>query len=290
MKIKISTLLTLVLLISSSALMAQNGDLVSSVDGKQYRTHISREQLEAEPSWSPEDANPPLTARKAVASASKVLSRLLGNPEEWKLSLICLRSPGNDDKWIYVVRFAGLPKVRWTESNDLQFITLAVLMNGEVLEPVVRSFEDSPVPLGDPDTECEMFDALGAIRNRQQRVPGTSFVNSLVDDALGQGGAPKPGALVVLRVDAMVVNHSELAVVSGKILSFHPGRGEVGKSVEAAISGMEIGGKRTVVMREEVAQGVRELWKSLPPEAQIRVHLEMIPMEPRPEAPVPPRQ
>jgi hypothetical protein len=290
MKIKISALLTLVLLISSSALMAQNGDLVSSVDGKEYRTRISGEQLEAAPSWNPEDANPPLTARKAVASASKVLSQLLGNPDEWKVSLICLRSPGSDDKWIYVVKFAGLPKVRWTESSGLQSITLAVLMNGETLKPEVRSFEDSPVPAGGFDTDCEFFDALAATRNRQQRVPGTSFVNSLVDDAPGQGGAPKPGARVVLRVDAMVVNHSELAVVSGKILSFHPGRGEVGKSLEAAISVMEIGGKRTVIMREEVAQGVRELWKSLPPEAQIRVHLEMIPMKPRPEAPVPPRQ
>ena len=106
----------------------------SEFDGKIFCSQITQEQIHT-PMWSETEPNPPLPARQAVALAQDCLNGLVPEPDRWKLDEVILHPFGNG-RWIYLIQFRGFlpPHILDGPSPRLR---IAVLMSGEVIEPVV---------------------------------------------------------------------------------------------------------------------------------------------------------
>ena len=109
------------------------------VDGQKYTFKVSADELQHQPSWSPENEDVPLSARKAVEIARTNLARILKAPEQWLLDDITLSRMGND-RWIYEVYFlcpgedCGRPDSDWT-------FMIYVKMDGTIVEPEVAPWD-----------------------------------------------------------------------------------------------------------------------------------------------------
>lgn len=96
-----------------------------------YVTTLDIARLAATPNWDENDENPPLSARKAVAAARKLMDDLQPYGEDTELTSPVLKL--RDDSgghWFWVVYFSA---------NDFrQFLStfpVVVLMDGTVVEP-----------------------------------------------------------------------------------------------------------------------------------------------------------
>ena len=106
----------------------------SECDGKIFCSEITREQIWMSV-WPETEPSPPLPARQAVALAQGCLNGLVREPERWRLDEIALQ-PFGDTHWIYMIHFRGFlpPHILDGPAPRLR---IAVLMSGEVIEPVV---------------------------------------------------------------------------------------------------------------------------------------------------------
>ena len=84
--------------------------------------------------------SPPLSIRKAIGVAAKVLRKYVDDPRGWHVDTVALRRIGTQSGWYYLVA--------WRPSSQEYVgdgIEIAVLMNGETIEPQVS--------LGMPDRQ-----------------------------------------------------------------------------------------------------------------------------------------
>jgi hypothetical protein len=101
--------------------------------GKKYEFRISEQALQNTPVWTPDQDNPPLSARSAIDIAKNEMAALLPNGKDWRLYEVTLRPL--DDHWVYLVQF--LEPLRpdgggQQLSNGFQVV---VLMNGVAVMP-----------------------------------------------------------------------------------------------------------------------------------------------------------
>ncbi len=118
-----------------AALLTAQVDTTFTVEfgGIKYEFRISEEDLVKTPAWAPDQANPPLPARRAIDIAKNEIAALLPNGKDWRLYEVTLRPV--DDHWVYLVQFleplrpdAGGQQL----SNGFQVV---VLMNGVAVMP-----------------------------------------------------------------------------------------------------------------------------------------------------------
>jgi hypothetical protein len=101
--------------------------------GKTYEFRIPEQDLQKTPVWSPDQDNPPLSARSAIDIAKKEIATLLPNGKDWRLYEVTLRPV--DDHWVYLVQF--LEPLR-TDGGGQQLskgFQVVVLMNGVAVVP-----------------------------------------------------------------------------------------------------------------------------------------------------------
>lgn len=119
------------------ALLAPQLETVFTIDyaGKKYEYRITEQDLKNAPAWQPGQENPPLSARRAIDSASKFLATLLPNGKDWRLHQVTLKPV--ESYWYYVVEFLEpvSPGAARQVSSGFQVI---VLMNGSPVKPRVQ--------------------------------------------------------------------------------------------------------------------------------------------------------
>lgn len=281
MKVKrlVSTVALVGLLAPEAVLAKTVMELASYVGGSQYRTIITEAALQATPQWKATESLPPLSPKAALTSAEELLARLISNPKDWKNTAICLKNFSEYDRWVYILQFTGKPKGSWRDSEALQTMTLSVLMNGQAVEPHIKSSEGQPTEW---ESSCEFYDRIASRAIRQKTVPGTSFVIDLVDDQPGEGASARSGDQVEIKYEASVLGQANSSSsTEAKTLRFELGSGKPGGALDVVVSDMSPGGKRTVRFREEVAGGLREELKNLPPGSKLEVRLELLKVNPK---------
>lgn len=100
-----------------------------------YLSLVTDELLQDAPIWRSDNDHPPLPPRKAISAAKQAVDKVF-NPEKhanWKMELeeVALR-PLGDDRWVWVVRYEGRPKVGGMTGIP-PYLDLVVLMDGRVV-------------------------------------------------------------------------------------------------------------------------------------------------------------
>lgn len=107
---------------------------------KEFTTVVTREAVQATPSWPEESDSPPLPARDAIELASQKCRALAGGDDElrWSLARACL-VPSHlvRDKWHWLVEFDGDAQGLGGGSGRPARLGIVVLMDGTVVEPQV---------------------------------------------------------------------------------------------------------------------------------------------------------
>jgi hypothetical protein len=133
------------------------------VGGEQWDFQISQETLDRAPSWSADNDGPALGAGSALVAARRELVTLGLDPDDWRLTTICLRPALHvlhfqppeavqgmrlTDRWLYIVGFQENVLHVLAKANDDgsglgaggsrmgKKCELVVLLNGEAIHPI----------------------------------------------------------------------------------------------------------------------------------------------------------
>ena len=107
----------------------------TSADQTHYITVLDPKQLASQPNWDADDEHPPLSPRKAIAAARKVIDELKPYGEDAKLlkPTLKLRTDGaGGDRWFWGVYFSPTDGRQFSSA-----FPVVVLMNGKALRPQV---------------------------------------------------------------------------------------------------------------------------------------------------------
>jgi hypothetical protein len=102
-----------------------------------FETTITDEILARAPAWPPADANPPVSARNALAIANRVRQTRLVDKNNWKWglqSVSLLPLDGKSNKWCWSILFSAFPEEGGMSGTPPEF-TVIVLMDGTTIEP-----------------------------------------------------------------------------------------------------------------------------------------------------------
>ena len=106
---------------------------------KRYDFGIFEDDLSRTPPWRTEEEFPPLSPRKAEASARDQLKKLVEQSERWNRRSIALHQMTGGDKWVYVIHFSGFHP-RGVIDGPVPEMKLVVLMNGQVIDPRISPY------------------------------------------------------------------------------------------------------------------------------------------------------
>jgi hypothetical protein len=120
----------------AAALFAPQSETAFTVEyaGKKYEFRIPDQDLQKTPAWPAGQENPPLSARRAIDSASRQLATLLPNGKDWRLNAVIMRQI--EGRWFYLVEF--LEPLRGDGAGGRQVSSgfqVVVLMNGVAVAP-----------------------------------------------------------------------------------------------------------------------------------------------------------
>lgn len=105
-------------------------------DARYFVTTISSEMLRRSPPWRANEANPPLSARKALVVAEREKARLISPSADrdtvWSLQGMSL-VPRADDRWYWVIEYWGAPGGALGGSPSV--LNVVVLMDGTLVQP-----------------------------------------------------------------------------------------------------------------------------------------------------------
>jgi hypothetical protein len=124
------------ILLVITALSAAQAETTFTIEygGKKYEFHVSERELQATPSWAPDQETPPLSPRRAIELARNQLGTLMPNATDWRLYDVTLRPV--DDRWIYLITF--MEPLRGGNAQQVSAgVQLVVLMNGVAVTPRV---------------------------------------------------------------------------------------------------------------------------------------------------------
>lgn len=107
---------------------------------KIFSVAVTDEALKKTPSWKNGAENPPLPARTAMKFAAKMKDKLVkdSNEYEWKFENLALKrhlSRGGAEKWYWLAHFEA--KFWGGSTGRPPYLDVVILMDGEVIEPVV---------------------------------------------------------------------------------------------------------------------------------------------------------
>jgi hypothetical protein len=116
---------------------AADGRFYSYYDGKQYAFDISAERQARCPKWDPEkDANPPVSAAEALASAKRFIAAIeTKNGLFWKFEYLSLV---NVDGWAWRARYKL--ETRGNSTGQWPTMDCWILMDGAVVQPSVAPY------------------------------------------------------------------------------------------------------------------------------------------------------
>lgn len=111
-------------------------DAFSLIQGTNYHVTVSDSHFVSTPPWTPSVSTPPpLAIYKAVGLATDALAEIVDTAEDYYLTRCVLQRYANSDKWYYIIAF----------EHDSNFVSLPVLVTGEVLKPRIWRSEGRTV-------------------------------------------------------------------------------------------------------------------------------------------------
>jgi hypothetical protein len=114
--------------------------LTMHVRGNEISFSVEDKELDGSPEWlNPESDPPPFAIAEAVRISRTELNRYVGNPEEWRVSGVELRSFERRARWFYVVEWRPRKKGHIGDG-----VSIPILMNGRAVVGKIRP---------DPDTK-----------------------------------------------------------------------------------------------------------------------------------------
>lgn len=106
------------------------------VDGRMRRVMLTKEDVEASPTWDPASGEDiPLSVAAALRAASDEFQRLMRGREGWRMLEVTLR-PLCDNRWYYQINWSS------GDADEIGMVTIPVLLSGKV--PSVDSVESAP--------------------------------------------------------------------------------------------------------------------------------------------------
>ena len=134
--------------------------------------------------------------------------------------------------------------------------------------------------------------ALGAIAVAAPGLPARAALNRPIelsdglkytDTKLGDGAVAQPNSTVVVNYTGWLSNNGERgkkfdsSLDRGQPFSFQLGKGDVIKGWDEGVSGMKVGGKRTLVIPPELGYGARGAGGgAIPPNATLIFDVELL--------------
>ena len=115
--------------------------------------------------------------------------------------------------------------------------------------------------------------------NQQEITEGRSLDNYYRDDLVGEGAEAVAGSDVVVRYRVFANEYFEEPLPGydePRVLHVRLGDGRAGTSVESAVVGMKVGGKRRVMIWEQLSAAVREEVGGWQPDKQMPVVFELV--------------
>lgn len=109
--------------------------------GKSYNTEVSDGALAKSPAWRDADDNPPLSARKAIASAEAMVAKVVEPDKEWRRHLEGITLTQRGDRWFWRAQFIWLPKGGGIAGLP-PYLDIIVLMDGTALKPAILTEQD----------------------------------------------------------------------------------------------------------------------------------------------------
>ncbi|MEQ8789950.1 MAG: FKBP-type peptidyl-prolyl cis-trans isomerase [Pirellulaceae bacterium] len=123
---------------------------------------------------------------------------------------------------------------------------------------------------------------LETVSWKSQYVADAGYVNLLHDVANGAGKAAGGGQRVAIEYTAYADEEFDtplIGIATGLTLEFSLGEGRVGRGLEMAVEGMQVGGKRRAILREEVAGGVAKQLGGVQPGTRLALEIELMRVE-----------
>ena len=102
-----------------------------------------------------------------------------------------------------------------------------------------------------------------------------------VDVAEGAGSAAVSGKMVTVHYTGMFPNGKKFdsSVDRGQPFTFKLGVGQVIKGWDEGVSGMRIGGKRTLFIPSELGYGKKGAGSVIPPNSELKFEVELLEVE-----------
>jgi len=127
-------------------------------DDERFASSLEQELVRASPAWNPRQANPPISAREALAIAERLRRQRLRDLNGWKWGLDALTLyplDGANNKWCWRVSFSSHPEDGNMAGSVPQFSAF-VLMDGTVVPPKTESYQSQlgVVPAEEVKTEA----------------------------------------------------------------------------------------------------------------------------------------
>ena len=119
--------------------------------------------------------------------------------------------------------------------------------------------------------------AGGATETEEPEMITTATGLKYVDVKIGDGTEAKAGRLVQVHYTGKLADGTvfDSSVARGALFSFRLGEGRVIKGWEEGVSGMKVGGKRTLVIPPHLAYGKRGAGNVIPPDATLTFDIEL---------------
>lgn len=117
----------------------------------------------------------------------------------------------------------------------------------------------------------------GGAETEQPEMITTATGLQYVDVTVGDGKEAKAGRLVQVHYTGKLADGTvfDSSIPRGALFSFRLGEGRVIKGWEEGVSGMKVGGKRTLVIPPHLAYGKRGAGNVIPPDATLTFDIEL---------------
>ena len=119
-------------------------EIVSRGIDNEYHVVIREADIKKTPGWKADAENPPVSARKSIALATRLRKSLLPDSKKYKWRLVSaeLNPYWLPERWYWVVEFEGNRTDVSNETGLAPQLRVVILMDGTVLKAVLKPLSD----------------------------------------------------------------------------------------------------------------------------------------------------
>ena len=147
--VQAATFIAFALLGQADSDEAEVAQLVGQAFGKKYIVTVTDAAIQKTPDWDDDAENPPVSAKKALKLATAMKDSLVKDSDKFKWEMRSLSLMEIEGKWLWTATFLAMKQGALSEpvpvsegEEDLNHLSLAVLMDGTVIKPVIEDIQE----------------------------------------------------------------------------------------------------------------------------------------------------